>query len=131
MHRQDCERRKGWSLRRNRLQRVILYTALPVPACESRIWDYAGGRGAVGARVRIGSGTMYGAVSNMMKKGWIAECDAEPEYGTAGGSRNTGVRKKLYVLTDTGRQALEAELVRLIEMLKSAEKIIGRRLNFY
>ena len=79
-----------------------------------------------GGRVRIGSGTMYGAVSNMMKKGWIAECDAEPEYGTAGGSRNTGVRKKLYVLTDTGRQALEAELVRLIEMLKSAEKIIGR-----
>ena len=73
-----------------------------------------------GGRVRIGSGTMYGAVSNMMKKGWIAE------YGTAGGSRNTGVRKKLYVLTDTGRQALEAELVRLIEMLKSAEKIIGR-----
>ena len=58
-----------------------------------------------GGRVRIGSGTMYGAVSNMMKKGWIAECDAEPEYGTAGGSRNTGVRKKLYVLTDTGRGA--------------------------
>lgn len=84
-----------------------------------------------GGRVRIGSGTMYGAVSNMMKKGWIAECDAEPEYRTAGESRNTGVRKKLYVLTDTGRQALEAELVRLIEMLKSAEKIIGRRLNFY
>ena len=79
-----------------------------------------------GGRVRIGSGTMYGAVSNMMKKGWISECDAEPEYRTAGESRNTGVRKKLYVLTDTGRQALEAELVRLIEMLKSAEKIIGR-----
>ena len=82
--------------------------------------------GLSGGRVRIGSGTMYGAVSNMMKKGWISECDAEPEYRTAGESRNTGVRKKLYVLTDTGRQALEAELVRLIEMLKSAEKIIGR-----
>ncbi|MFR9232184.1 MAG: PadR family transcriptional regulator [Eisenbergiella massiliensis] len=78
-----------------------------------------------GGRVRIGSGTMYGAVSNMMKKGWIAECDAEPGMERRG-SRNTGVRKKLYVLTDTGRQALEAELVRLIEMLKSAEKIIGR-----
>lgn len=79
-----------------------------------------------GGRVRIGSGTMYGAVSNMMKKGWIAECDGEPEYGMAGASRNTGVRKKLYVLTDSGRKALEAELIRLIEMLESAEKIMGR-----
>ena len=48
-----------------------------------------------GGRVRIGSGTMYGAVSNMMKKGWIAECDAEPEYRTektvcSDGYRQTG-----------------------------------------
>lgn len=79
-----------------------------------------------GGRVRIGSGTMYGAVSNMMKKGWIAECDGEPAYGTAGAGRNTGVRKKLYVLTDSGRKVLEEEIIRLIEMLESAEKIIGR-----
>ncbi|WP_455617519.1 PadR family transcriptional regulator [Eisenbergiella sp.] len=79
-----------------------------------------------GGRVRIGSGTMYGAVSNMMKKGWIAECDGEPEDRTAGENRNTGVRKKLYVLTDSGRKVLEAELIRLIEMLESAEKIMGR-----
>lgn len=79
-----------------------------------------------GGRVRIGSGTMYGAVSNMMKKGWIAECDGEPEDRTAGESRNAGVRKKLYVLTDSGRKVLEAELIRLIEMLESAEKIMGR-----
>lgn len=78
-----------------------------------------------GGRIRIGSGTMYGAVSNMIKKGWIAECDAEPGAGMAGESRNTGVRKKLYVLTDAGRKALEAEHIRLIEMLESAEKIMG------
>ena len=32
-----------------------------------------------GGRVKIGSGTMYGAVSNMIKKGWITETEEEPE----------------------------------------------------
>ena len=32
-----------------------------------------------GGRVKIGSGTMYGAVSNMIKKGWIMESDEESE----------------------------------------------------
>ena len=38
-----------------------------------------------GGRVRIGSGTMYGAVSNMMKKGWIVTQNRSMErQGEAG-----------------------------------------------
>jgi len=64
-----------------------------------------------GGEVKIGSGTMYGATSNMMKKGWIDEIiSTEP-----------GVeRRRLYRLTDSGREILHNEIVRLRRMLESA-----------
>ena len=65
-----------------------------------------------GGDVSIGSGTMYGATSNMMKKGWIRETM----------SNETGLeRRRLYQLTDSGREALRAEINRLRRMLKNAE----------
>lgn len=62
-------------------------------------------------RVRIGSGTMYGAVSNMMKKGWIQE------YSTPEDDR-----KRRYRITQEGQYALEAEVWRLRQLLENAEK---------
>ena len=56
--------------------------------------------------MKIGSGTMYGAVSNMIKKGWIMESDEESEELQ---NRGQGVKKKQYVLTDAGRRILEEE----------------------
>ena len=53
-----------------------------------------------GGDVTIGSGTMYGAPGNMMKKGWIRE-----------------------ILTDEGRNALRAEIARLRRMLENAEEV--------
>ena len=47
-----------------------------------------------GGEVKIGSGTMYGATSNMIKKGWIAEIVSN-EPGME--------RKRLYCLTDEGK----------------------------
>lgn len=65
-----------------------------------------------GGEVKIGSGTMYGATSNMMKKGWITEVM----------SNEPGVeRKRLYSLTDAGKEALRVEIARLRRMLESAE----------
>lgn len=64
--------------------------------------------------VTIGSGTMYGATSNMMKKGWIREIMAE-EPGAE--------RRRLYQLTDSGREALQAEIGRLRRMLQNAEDL--------
>ena len=63
--------------------------------------------------VKIGSGTMYGATSNMMKKGWIREIMSD-EPGLE--------RRRLYQLTETGAEALAAEIGRLRRMLKNAEE---------
>lgn len=66
-----------------------------------------------GGDVKIGSGTMYGATSNMMKKGWIDEII----------STEAGVeRKRLYRLTDAGKEILRNEIARLRRMLESAKE---------
>lgn len=67
-----------------------------------------------GGDVTIGSGTMYGATSNMMKKGWIREILSD-EPGQE--------RRRLYQLTDEGRAALRAEIARLQRMLANAEEV--------
>ena len=67
-----------------------------------------------GGEVTIGSGTMYGATGNMIKKGWIRETI----------SAGSGLdRKRLYQLTGAGREALDAEIARLDRMLKNAEEV--------
>ena len=67
-----------------------------------------------GGDVTIGSGTMYGATSNMMKKGWIREIMSD-EPGLE--------RRRLYQLTDTGRKALQDEINRLRRMLDNAGEV--------
>lgn len=66
--------------------------------------------------VKIGSGTMYGAVSNMLKKGWITETDSDNPNDS---------RKKLYKLTDAGKGILEDEIVRLRSLVDSADRVMG------
>ena len=63
--------------------------------------------------VTIGSGTMYGATSNMMKKGWIKEIMSDGQGME---------RKRLYCLTESGQEALHAEIARLKRMLAGAEE---------
>ena len=64
--------------------------------------------------VTIGSGTMYGATGNMMKKGWIREIMSN-EPGQE--------RRRLYQLTESGREALRAEIARLQRMLENAQEV--------
>lgn len=64
--------------------------------------------------VTIGSGTMYGATSNMIKKGWIEEILFN-EPGTE--------RKRLYRLTPSGTEALRNEINRLKRMLANTEGV--------
>ncbi|MCD7769135.1 MAG: helix-turn-helix transcriptional regulator [Oscillospiraceae bacterium] len=66
--------------------------------------------------VRIGSGTMYGAVSAMLTRGWIAE--RLPD------SRSFE-RKRQYELTDAGRQVLEEEISRLNHLTRIAAAVTG------
>ena len=60
--------------------------------------------------VHIGSGTMY----NMMKKGWIEELPT-PDAD----------RRRLYRLTEAGRQVLLDEADRLRHLAAAADGIIG------
>ena len=69
-------------------------------------------------RVAIGSGTMYGATGNMIKKGWIEEVVSdEPGYE----------RKRMYRLTDAGASALDEEIKRLRQLLDSADEVMGSK----
>lgn len=71
-------------------------------------------------RVKIGSGTMYGAISNMMKKGWIVEIQSmNPE----------DYRKRLYQITSVGRDILEEERKRLKELLYNSNIIMDERIH--
>ena len=63
--------------------------------------------------VTIGSGTMYGATSNMMKKNWIKEIMSN-EPGME--------RRRLYCLTEAGEEALKEEIKRLKRMLEGVEE---------
>jgi len=64
-------------------------------------------------RVKIGSGTMYGAISNMMKKGWIVECKTEDS------------RKRMYQLTTLGTKVMQGECKRLNELVENIQRITG------
>ncbi len=68
-----------------------------------------------GGRVRLGPGTLYGAINSLLEKGWIVLYSADP------GSR----RKKEYVVTALGREVFAAELLRLRELVENGEKMEG------
>lgn len=66
-----------------------------------------------GGRVRLAAGTLYGALSSMLEKGWISALPGE-----------SGGRKKEYVATASGVAAAKNELRRLRELVANGEKIL-------
>ena len=66
-------------------------------------------------RVRLAAGTLYGALSVMVDKGWIEQLPVE-----------SGSRKKEYQLTEKGRVVLEKEVDRLRELADNGERILGK-----
>jgi len=67
-----------------------------------------------GGRVRLAAGTLYGALNTLCEKGWIRELPVQ-----------AGSRRKEYVITDEGKAAARAELVRLRQLAEIGESIIG------
>ena len=65
-------------------------------------------------RVRLAAGTLYGALSAMVDKGWIRQLPVEE-----------GSRKKEYQLTEKGRSVLDNEVARLREPADNGERILG------
>ncbi len=66
-----------------------------------------------GGRLVLAAGTLYGAITNLLAKGWIA---------TAGEEENS--RKKEYIITASGKEVLQAELSRLEELVKNGQDIL-------
>ena len=64
-------------------------------------------------RLALGACTLYGMLTSLQKKGWIA-----PFGGTEG-------RKKEFKITPQGKAAAEAELLRLKDLTQIAETIMG------
>lgn len=64
-----------------------------------------------GGRVSLGPGTLYGAIQNLQKKGWIRIYSVDTE------SR----KKKEYLITDLGKKVFLAERVRLEELWKNGK----------
>jgi DNA-binding PadR family transcriptional regulator len=64
-------------------------------------------------RVALGAGTLYGALTNLTEKGWIRPLQGAAEE-----------RKKEYVITDAGRQAVAGELERLEELLRNGRQVM-------
>lgn len=63
-------------------------------------------------RVRLAAGTLYGALSALCERGWIAP---EPEQEG---------RRKGYRLTESGLDALKGELARLRQLVANGEEVL-------
>ena len=61
-------------------------------------------------RVKLGAGTLYGALSALLEKGWISE---GAQYD----------RKKEYLITGLGRAVIDAEIGRLAELLENGQRV--------
>ena len=66
-----------------------------------------------GDRLILAAGTLYGAITNLLAKGWIE---------TAGEEENS--RKKEYIITADGMAVLKNELARLEELTANGRKIM-------
>jgi DNA-binding PadR family transcriptional regulator len=64
-------------------------------------------------RLKLSAGTLYGALSNMLEKGWIKALPNEEES-----------RRKEYQITDLGKSIVKTELARLEELVQNGRKII-------
>lgn len=67
-----------------------------------------------GGRVSLAAGTLYGAISTMLEKGWIRALPSEQES-----------RKKEYEITALGKSVVEKEIGRLRELLRNGVAVMG------
>lgn len=70
-------------------------------------------QGLSGGRVRLAAGTLYGALNTLLEKRWIAALPGEEES-----------RKKEYIITPEGRQALQREHSRLQELVNNGNRFL-------
>ncbi|ETT82413.1 helix-turn-helix transcriptional regulator [Viridibacillus sp. FSL R5-0477] len=64
-------------------------------------------------RVQLGPGTLYGALKSLVERGWIETVEAEES-----------TRKKQYMITAQGKSEVEAEIIRMKELIMNGELMI-------
>jgi DNA-binding PadR family transcriptional regulator len=69
-----------------------------------------------GGRVRLSTGTLYGALRRLLDDGWIRRTDDDVE---ANGPRRP---RKVYALTRLGHRVLNAEVERLRDLVVVAQR---------
>jgi DNA-binding PadR family transcriptional regulator len=69
-----------------------------------------------GNRASLGPGTLYGALTHMVKSGWIVR---------TGEQEMEGERRKIYALTELGRRILILETERLAALAEIGRRILG------
>lgn len=65
-------------------------------------------------RVRLSTGTLYGAIKRLLDDGWIRRVD-DPQ------PNSTQRKRKAYALTELGRRVLNAEIERLRKLVHVAQ----------
>lgn len=64
-------------------------------------------------RIKLGAGTLYGALNSLSKKGWIEMI-------------HEGEKRKTYQITAEGKQILWEEYRKLSDMINTIEQIVGK-----
>src|SRR5436190_11714146 len=64
-----------------------------------------------GGQIRLGPGTLYGAIKRLLNNGLIVEADERPD------PELDDERRRYYRLTDFGRQVLKSEVQRISRMI--------------
>ena len=65
-------------------------------------------------QIRLGPGTLYGAIKRLLGSGLIVETDERPELDDE--------RRRYYRLTDFGRQVLKAEAQRISKLVSVVQR---------
>lgn len=68
-------------------------------------------------RVRLGAGTIYGAIKTLLERGWIEALEGDG-------------RKKEYVITESGKEVVHCEILRLRELFDNGIRITKEDGNF-
>ena len=67
-------------------------------------------------RVDLGAGTLYGAINTLLEKKWIVPVEGVQDS-----------RKKEYEITALGKSIVNAELLRLQELVETGKHVTGGR----
>ena len=69
-------------------------------------------------RVRLSTGTLYGAIKRLLDQGWIERVGQD-------GEQENGRIRKSYRLTNLGRRSLRAETERLSSLVVAAQGVLA------